>query len=447
MREVLLFEETYARILSTISESVSGLYVVNVYGNRLSGKRHLCQRVLEKFDGSKRCVSLSEIFTDDSSDSIHNLHELSSRVLLEYETLSSSQQAVLKDYILTVSYGATAQIKDHRRRIWLITSKNPIREIEARFHVPGLCTDTELHHNVCVAQLSGFEIDSRCPLQSILVGSTRKLALGELTCLVNKAKLYALDSSQPLSCHHLARAFNGLVLPTSRIDCVTFTPNPDHICDFTFTRSTTHSIDSIIGLSDETRSTLSAFLSSTVGRKMLVIAGPVGSGKSHLARTITYDPNIPSVRATSADILRSRIGDTEKTLHETLMANKTLIIEDIDKLFPSDRSDSNGSVQRCLPVLLSFLDRFGKDPDRLIVGTTRRWDEVTDVIASRIELIELDGTLSFETKIKLIKSENPKFDESSVKQFDLIHLNNRSECIQFARNMKFDNLRKIINYS
>ena len=32
-------------------------------------------------------------------------------------------------------------------------------------------------------------------------------------------------------------------------------------------------------------------------------------------------------------------------------------------------------------------------------------------------------------------------------EWHLIHLNNRSECIQFARNMKFDNLRKIINYS
>ncbi len=176
---------------------------------------------------------------------------------------------------------------------------------------------------------------------------------------------------------------------------------------------------------------------------MLVIAGPIGSGKTHLAQTITSGSTIPTTLVTSADILRSKIGETEKTLHNTLMSNKTVIIEDIDKLFLADRTESNGSVLRCLAVFLSFLDRFGDD--RFIVGTTRDWDRVSGRIHPRSELVFLESRLNFETKLDLIKAEFPSFDPSSVTQFDLINLSNRSDCVQYARDLKFSRLRNVIS--
>jgi len=445
MREVRVFERIRKDSVMAIQSDQSRLKVWNIYGEPLSGKRTFGLKILDDISVSRFIVSFSELANDDVYGFIDRLDRLPSCVLTEFEQLPPMLREALCDYLITLSYSTKVVAEDRRERIWLVTSRQPIPFIRSQLNLPDLSSDSGLHRHACDSLLFDNEVDPECPLRSILLGSTRKLALGQLVALINKAKLLAINESQPVSCHHLSQAFNSLVLPTSRIDWIQNVPNSNHVCDFVFTRSSTSSLDDVIGLSGETRDLLHAYMDSSDRSKILVISGPIGCGKTHVAQTITSQSVVPTVRVTSADILRSKIGDTEKTLFKILSTNKRIIIEDIDKLFPADRSDSNGSVQRCLPVFLSFLDRFGTDPDTFIVGTTRHWDLVSERIHTRSNLVMLDHHLNYETKIKLIKSEHPMFDESSVTQFDLINLSNRSDCIQFAQKVKFQNLRNVIN--
>ncbi len=433
-------------LLSHLSGHTSGTKVANVFGLGLAGKRSFCLDLIQGIEVSARSISFSELVGENVSDFVEKLDGLGSCVLTEYETLSGFEKKVFSDYLLSVSMEVNTRIDTDRKRLWLVTSRKPISNISIQCRLPDLPTDPDLHSSACKALVGDFESDSKCPLSCILNASTRKLSLGQLSALVNRAKLLAMTDSDTLSCRQLSQAFNALALPVSRMDNIVVDSDTHHVCDFIFTRSSTSSLEQVIGLSETNKAAITSFLSRNQPRgKMLVITGPVGSGKTHVARTITHDPSVAVVRITSADILRSKIGETEKTLWNTLVSNKTVILEDIDKLFPADRSDSNGSVQRCLPVFHSFMDKFGHEPQRVIVGTSRHWDKVSDLVHSKCKVVFLDGKLDFDTKIKLIKSENESFDETSVTQFDLINLGNRSECIQYAKEMKFSNLRTLIH--
>jgi hypothetical protein len=181
--------------------------------------------------------------------------------------------------------------------------------------------------------------------------------------------------------------------------------------------------------------------------KLLLISGPIGSGKSHLASAIAWNPTRPAIRVTAADILRSKIGETEKALHAALSSGSRIIIEDLDKLVPEDSTDATGSVQRCLPVLVSFLDRIRYErirvDDFMLIGTTR--SVVNPRLSSKMVHLELGNRLSFSQKLALITSAYPDYEVSNVSEFDLINLSNRSSCVEFGREKNMERLRLAIN--
>jgi SpoVK/Ycf46/Vps4 family AAA+-type ATPase len=286
----------------------------------------------------------------------------------------------------------------------------------------------------------------------IMLQSTRELSLGHLVSVLNLAKISALEKEESLSCHHLAKAFHKLVIRCPKIALIPSTST--HACDFIFTTASGHGspIDSFIGITNEHRETIQLLRESRF--MMLIISGPIGSGKTYLANAIAYNPSCPFVTVTSADILRARIGETEKRLHKVLCSNSAVVIEDVDKLFPprtEERVDEShgvtthtGSVERCLPVLLSFLDTCG--PNTTVIGTTRDIDQVSNRLKTnhRIAHVKLEGKLIHAEKIALIQCKDPLFEPASVNAFDLILVSNRSQCIQYAREAKMVRLRNAI---
>jgi hypothetical protein len=149
---------------------------------------------------------------------------------------------------------------------------------------------------------------------------------------------------------------------------------------------------------------------------------------------------------TAADILRSKIGETEKALFAALSSGSRVIIEDIEKLFPADSSEATGSVQRCLSVFVSFIDRirFGQihADDFMVIGTTRA--VVDSRIDSKVTHLQLTNRLSVTEKVDLIKSVYPDYDASGVSGFDLINLSSRSACVELGRDRNMDRLRLAI---
>jgi ATP-dependent 26S proteasome regulatory subunit len=275
--------------------------------------------------------------------------------------------------------------------------------------------------------------------------------MGHLVSILNQARLSAFETGSKLSCHHISKAFHKLVIRCPKISLTDTSRSTQHECDFIFSIASgqVSSLDQFIGITQDQRDIVNAF--ELKENRMLIISGPIGSGKSFLANAIAYNPSCPYVTVTSADILRSKIGETEKRLFRVLTSNSTVVIEDIDKLFPCRTKDEGssdmthtGSVERCLPVLLSVLDTCG--PNTMIIGTTRRLDQVTSRLRDslRISHLQLDGNLTFDTKIKLIKCEDPLFDVNSVKPFDLILVSNRSQCMQFAKENKMKRLRQAL---
>ena len=408
--------------------------IINLTGSASSGKKTVCLQALQ-LSGSPKCVvSLPEISASGPHGFLSELVNLTCAVLTEFDDMESSGKSVLADWIITNRILAI----DDKPRILLIPSRSPLEYADVHIKIPDLSTDALTHSLVCESILKEFPMDELCPVKQIVVQSTRKLSVGKIASLMNLAKSLALSTDGALNCSHILDAFHTLVLPMESVTLASSDIGEGHNCEFRHKSSLTSGLDSYIGLSEDNKSVISKFLESR--SKLLLVSGPIGCGKTHLAHAIAWNSSQPTIRLTAADILRSKIGETEKTLYKALTSNERLVIEDIDKLVPEDSSECTGSVQRCLPVLISFLDRM---KDKIIIGTTR--DRVHPLIQRKAIHVYLSNSLSFSEKVELIKSQYTAFDSSTVTAFDLINLTNRSLCIDYGRELKMKLLRQLVN--
>lgn len=428
-------EEEICRELS----SRSGVFrVVSVQGTKLSGKKTVTICALNDLKEEFAIISLPEITNDGVAAFIEKLRPLELAYLSGIDDIELRYKSVLSDLLLSLRLRP-----DGISRRWVFTSASTLPFADVIVKLPSLHSDSATHEAICNSMLDGFELDGSCEIRSVLVQSSRELSVGDLAALVRYAKTLAISESTPLSCKHLLRAFNSLSLGASP---VSLPSSSQHMCSFSARLPGSLSLDDFIGLSQEQKDLINKF--QTDSSTMLHISGPIGCGKSHLASSIVWNLTKPAARVTSADILHAKIGETEKALHKALMEKERLIIEDLDKICPEDSSESTGSIQRCLPVIVSFLDRLKRDPtlkNRQIVATSR--EPINPLLAKNIMHLELKNSLSFEHKIALIKSAYPSFNAASVTPFDLINMTNRSGCVEYGRSLKMTTLRALIQPS
>jgi hypothetical protein len=430
------FYETVTKEILAEARDRTGMTqkIINVIGNRSSGKKTVCLQALKLAGIPLNMISLPEISADGPHAFVSALAGITCALLTEYEDMQENGKCVLADWVIT----NRIQAVDDKQRILLIPSLSPLEYADVKIKIPDLPTDSRTHFLVCESVLNEFPTDELCPVMQIVLQSTRKLPLGKIASLMNLAKSLALSTGGALNCSHIVDAFHSLVVPMEPVTLASSDIGDGHNCEFLHRSSFTSGLDSYIGLSEDTKSVISRFLE--IRSKLLLLSGPIGCGKTHLAHAIAWNSSQPTVRLTAADILRSKIGETEKTFFKALTTNDRLVIEDIDKLVPEDASECTGSVQRCLPVLISFLDRM---EDKIVIGTTR--DRVHPLIERKAIHVYLSNTLSFSEKVQLIRAQFPAFDESAVTAFDLINLTNRSLCIDYGRELKMKLLRQLVN--
>ena len=434
-----IYDRITNEIINTFQASEPGFQFVNIHGNHLSGKMTVAREAFQRLRYSYDVVSLTEISNDGPVSFVKKLAVIEDAIFTEYDLLDNPCPTALMDAVFSMKL-----MSESTPKRWIISSSKRLEFASHCIALPDLSSDATTHRLLCHALLDRFPVERLCPLETILIESSQILSVGRLTTLVKMAKSMALGRRESLSCAHLSRAFHALCYPASHVGA-NLAETGDHVCEFSQSLSRNERLESFIGMTPENSETISSYISDKSHRsKLLLIFGPIGCGKSYLAQAVAWNSTQPTVRVTSADILRSKIGETEKTLWSVLSDNKRVIIEDIDKLVPEDASDATGSVQRCCSVIASFLDklRFENITDRMVVATTR--EAVSAVLDTKIIRVNLSNRLSFEDKVAFIKSEYPQFDSASVTAFDLINLGNRSKCIQFGNELKMRLLREAI---
>lgn len=435
-----IYENAVSGISTLLLSARHSFAVFAIQGPVQSGKTSVAYEAMQRSGLQATIFSFSQLVIGGPNEFLTRLKRSHSGIYTGFDDLTDLERSVLVDYITSVRLG----IVEGTSRIWLIPAVSRVLFADKEIDIPDLASSPETRFQLCRLLLDSFPFDPECPIIDLIFQSTGKLSLGQLGTLVQSAKTLALSSGTGLSCAHLSQAFHSLELPVSRISIVP--ESSSHLCEFVSCISTNLKLERFIGLTPENRVIVDSFLEESVRSKLFLISGPIGSGKSHLAAAIAWDPTRPATRVTAADILRSKIGESEKALHASLSSGSRIIIEDLDKLIPEDASEATGSVQRCLAVLVSFLDwiRFGKRhvEDFMVIGTSR--SAVDPRLESKLVRIELSNKLSFSQKVELIKSAYPAFDGSEVSEFDLINISNRSACVEFGREKNMERLREVI---
>jgi hypothetical protein len=424
-------------IRSVQIDSTSPITIISIYGSSLSGKKTICREFLSDSAGYS-IKSLPTLAIEGKSVFIEELLGCVRTLLTGFDDLEIEFQEILADLVVSRRLG----IFDSSNLLWMITSNKPLDWADIELGIPHLSSDPLTHASTISMLLGSFPLHPECPMTRITPQATLGLSLGELAKVINTSKTLALSMDEALCCRHLLESLNSFSLPVGRVSITADQVGDSHDCAFIVTVPQKGSLEAFIGLPEATMDIIHDFRETR--SSILLISGPVGSGKTHLAYSIANNPGQPTVRLTTADILRSKIGDTEKMLHKAFNENDRLIIEDLDKLVPVDASDCTGSVQRCLPVLVAFLDRL-RPGAKTIIATTR--DRVHPRVEKKLTQIHLSNSLRFEDKVALIKTQYDAFDSSGVTPFDLINLSNRSACIDYGRELNMKEFRAALEKS
>jgi len=127
----------------------------------------------------------------------------------------------------------------------------------------------------------------------------------------------------------------------------------------------------------------------------VILHGPAGTGKTHLARWLAGQIELPTRIVSAATIKASGWGDAERNIHHLFLEARQaapcmLVFDDADDLFP-DRELATGSVaageRGVVDAALQELDGFLRQPAGvLVVLTTNRYAMLDHAIKSRFDV-------------------------------------------------------------
>ncbi|WP_172424788.1 ATP-binding protein [Vandammella animalimorsus] len=115
----------------------------------------------------------------------------------------------------------------------------------------------------------------------------------------------------------------------------------------------------------------------------LLLFGPPGTGKTHIARCLAEELGVPAYVIHPCSLLSKWMGDSEKQLAQLFAQARQhpaslIFIDEIDTLAPArdGSADTSQAMQRLLAQLLVELDGFERKPGQLIFmgATNRPWD-------------------------------------------------------------------------
>ncbi len=121
-------------------------------------------------------------------------------------------------------------------------------------------------------------------------------------------------------------------------------------------------------------------------RRNFLFHGPSGTGKTHLAKAIASEADVPVVLVQSTQLLQRYVGDGSKALRDLYAHNKGIIfIDEIDAI-ASKRSKQQSLTHDLLLQLLSLLDGVGSYYSTATIMATNCFDSIDPALLSRIPL-------------------------------------------------------------
>ncbi len=156
---------------------------------------------------------------------------------------------------------------------------------------------------------------------------------------------------------------------------------------FGYQRGNSVRLDDVAGLEEVKRSFLAKFIYpmhhpekaaryNQSGGGGMLLYGPPGTGKTFLARALAGELNAPVFTIKPSEIMSKYVGEAEQNIAQLFDdARKhplsVIFIDEIDAIAPSRQDDSPEVMKRLVTQLLSELDGFEKNSNRLIfIGAT-----------------------------------------------------------------------------
>jgi len=169
------------------------------------------------------------------------------------------------------------------------------------------------------------------------------------------------------------------------------------------------------------------FIEPPVG---LILSGPTGSGKTHIALSLAQEMCANVFAAMPADILASRVGEAEKRLAELFAsarraAPSIVVLEDLDKLIPAlppeEEAETETRVGLVLRAELDLIRRrrmeltsFATDPDRCNKRPPSAMEGLVLVVATVTDPSNLARWLLASHRLSLRVDLEPKMSKENI---------------------------------
>ncbi|GFN14453.1 ATP-binding protein [Aspergillus tubingensis] len=142
----------------------------------------------------------------------------------------------------------------------------------------------------------------------------------------------------------------------------------------------------------------------------VLIHGPPGTGKTHLAHAIANESRATMLRIKPADIVSDVEGDAEKTIHAAFTLAKTLspcvlFIDEVDALFYRRSADDHSWRRRALAQFLQEMDALSQDEDTpLVLCATSRPSDLDEAFLQRFPNKVMTKPPGEEERLKILQT-------------------------------------------